>query len=174
MAVQRTQPENTSFLAPTGFQFSLQKLPHVNYFCYQANIPDMSLGQVDTLTNTFIKLPVPGDKLQFGSLQVRFRVDEDMKNYKEIYDWMTGLGYPDNFAQSSAIRNGIQSQGEVYSDASLIINTASNRPNVNITFIDAYPVQLSALQFDISQTEIQYLEADVSFVYRKYDIDLLN
>ena len=173
MAVQATQPENTSFLAPTGFQFSIQKLPHVNYFCYQANIPDMTLGQVDSITNTFIKLPVPGDKLTFGSLEVRFRIDEDLRNYKEIYDWMTGLGYPDNFDQSAAIRQGIQAQGQVYSDASLLITTASNRPNVQISFIDAYPVSLSSLQFDISQADITYLEADVSFAYRKYNIDLL-
>lgn len=173
MAVQTTQPDNTSFLAPTGFQFSIQKLPHVNYFCYSANIPDMTLGQVDSITNTFIKLPVPGDKLQFGALTVRFRIDEDLRNYKEIYDWMTGLGYPDNFDQSSAIRTGIQASGQVYSDATLLINTASNRPNAQVSFVDAYPVSLSALQFDISGTDAQYLEADVSFVYRKYNIDLL-
>jgi hypothetical protein len=153
MAVQITQPDNTSFLAPTGFQFSIQKLPHVNYFCYSANIPDMTLGQVDSITNTFIKLPVPGDK--------------------EIYDWMTGLGYPDNFDQSSAIRTGIQAQGSVYSDATLLINTASNRPNVQVSFVDAYPVSLSALQFDVAQADITYLEADVSFVYRKYNIDII-
>lgn len=173
MAVQPTQPDNTSFLAPTSFGFVIQKLPHVNYFCYQANIPDMTLGQVDSVNNTFIKLPVPGDKLTFGSLELRFRIDEDMRNYKEIYDWMSGLGYPDNFDQSAAIRQGIQAQGQVYSDATLIINTAANRPNVQVTFLDAYPVSLSALQFDVSTTDIQYLEADVSFVYRKYNIDLL-
>jgi len=173
MAVQITQPDNTSFLAPTGFQFSIQKLPHVNYFCYSANIPDMTLGQVDSVTNTFIKLPVPGDKLQFGALSVRFRIDEDLRNYKEIYDWMTGLGYPDNFDQSVAIRTGIQAQGQVYSDATLLINTASNRPNVQVSFVDAYPVSLSALQFDVSQADITYLEADVSLVYRKYNIDII-
>src|SRR6056300_763720 len=124
MALQNSQPENKSFLSPIGFKFAIQRLPHVNYFCTSASIPDITMGQVDTVDNTFIKLPVPGDKLVFGLLTLRFRVDEDLKNFQEIYDWLIGLGYPDNFAQYSAIaRQGIQSVGEVYSDGSLVITT---------------------------------------------------
>ena len=82
-------------------------MPHVNYFTTSANIPDMTLGQIDTIDNTFIKLPVPGDKLTFGLLTIRFRVDEDLKNFSEVYDWMIGLGYPDNFQQRSDLQQGV-------------------------------------------------------------------
>ena len=95
-SLQRTMPENLSFLSPTGFKFAIQKLPHVNYFCTSADIPDITLGQVDQ-ENLFIRIPVPGDKLAFSPLNLSFAIDEDMKNFKEIYDWLIGLGYPDNF-----------------------------------------------------------------------------
>lgn len=171
MAVQGSQPDNKSFLSPIGFKFSIRRLPHVNYFCTSASIPDISMGAIDTVDNTFIKLPIPGDKLTFGLLTLRFRVDEDLKNFQEIYDWMIGLGYPDNFAQYGAIaRQGVQNIGEVYSDGSLIVTTAAFKPNVEVRFIDMYPVQLSALEFNIEQTDIEYLLADVSFAYRKYDL----
>ena len=170
MALQGSQPDNKNFLSPIGFQFSIQRLPHVNYFCTSASLPDITLGQVDTVENTFIKLPVPGDKLVFGALNLRFRVDEDLKNFREIYDWLIGLGYPDNFDQSAAIRTGIQAQGEVYSDGSMLITTASYKPNIEVKFIDMYPVSLSAVSFDIEQEDVTYLSADVNFAYRKYEL----
>jgi hypothetical protein len=175
MALQGSQPDNKSFLSPIGFKFVIKKLPHVNYFCTSAGIPDISMGQIDTVENTFIKLPVPGDKLRFGLMTVRFRVDEDMKNFQEIYDWMIGLGYPDNFSQSSALRtgNGLLPQGEVYSDGSLIITTASFTPNIEVKFIDMYPVSLTSLDFNLEQSDIEYLSADVSFAYRKYELTTL-
>ena len=100
-------PENLSFLSPTGFKFSIQKLPHVNYFCTSATIPDITLGQVDQ-ENIFIKIPVPGDKLTFSALELRFAIDEDLKNFKEIYDWLEGLGYPDNFQQRANLQSALQ------------------------------------------------------------------
>lgn len=170
MAEQASQPENKSFLSPLGFRFSIQRLPHVNYFCTAFSLPEIVLGQIDTITNTFIKLPIPGDKLSFGSLNVRFRVDEDMKNYREIYDWLIGLGYPDNFEQRANISRGLKSIGQVYSDGSVLITTAQMNPNIEIKFIDMYPVSISTLEFSIENSDIEYLQADATFAYRKYEL----
>lgn len=174
MAIQNTQPENKSFLSPLSFQFSINRLPHVTYFCTSASIPDISMGQIDTVENTFIKLPVPGDKLTFGLLTLRFRIDEDLKNFQEIYDWLIGLGYPDNFEQRANISRGIQNIGEVYSDGSLIVTTASYKPNVEVKFIDMYPVSLTSVDFNIEATDVEYLQADVNFAYRKYELTTLS
>ena len=111
MALQRTMPDNLSFLSPTGFKFAIQKLPHVNYFCTSADIPDITLGQVDQ-ENLFIRIPVPGDKLAFSPLNLSFSIDEDMKNFKEIYDWLIGLGYPDNFEQRANLQSALQQRNE--------------------------------------------------------------
>ena len=171
MALTPSDIDNKSFLSPIGFKFLIQKLPTVNYFCTSANIPEMTLGQIDTVDNTFIKLPVPGDKLTFGLITVRFRVDEDLKNYQEVYDWMIGLGYPDNFQQRSSLQQGVQRQGEVYSDASLIITTAAYKPNIEVKFIDAYPVSIAMPEFDIEQTTVTPMVADATFAYRKYELN---
>ena len=173
MALQDTQPDNRSFLSPIGFQFSIQKLPHVNYFVQSANIPEISLAEVERMS-PFVRLPTPGTQLTFGNLELRFRVDEDLKNYKEIYNWMMGLGFPDNFEQRANIgrseNTGTVSVGELLSDATLLITTASYQTNVSINFEDAYPTSLSTLEFNINATDVEYLEATTSFTYRKYDI----
>jgi hypothetical protein len=170
MTEQASQPANKSFLSPIGFKFSIQRLPHVNYFCNSITLPDITLGQVDTITNTFIKLPIPGDKLVFGTFSIRFRVDEDMKNFREIYDWLIGLGYPDNFEQRANITRGLASIGNVYSDGSLIITTASFKPNVEVKFIDMYPVSIGSLDFSIDGADVEYLQGEASFAYRKYEL----
>ena len=157
------EPTNKSLLSPIGFRFQIQKLPHVNYFCTAASIPDMTLGRIDTVTNPFNKLPIAGDKMEFSDLSLKFRVDEDMKNYREIVDWMTGLGFPDNYEQRKLLT-------EPYSDASLIIMTSQYQPNIEVKFIDLYPTNISSLEFDISQSDIEYLTGDVTFTYRSYQI----
>ena len=176
MSLQRTMPDNLSFLSPTGFKFQIQKLPHVNYFCTSADIPDITLGQVDQ-ENIFIRIPVPGDKLQFSPLNLAFSIDEDMKNFKEIYDWLIGLVYPDNFQQRANLQSALQQRNEksglVYSDGSMVITTAQYQPNILIKFIDLYPISIGGLEFSTQSTDIEYLQGSVSFNYRKYEIDFL-
>jgi hypothetical protein len=175
MSARSTEPENKNFLSPIGFQFTIQRLPHVNYFCTSALIPDVALGQIAVET-PFVRMPQAGDKLDFGSLNLRFRIDEDMKNYKEIYDWIISLGYPDNFDQRPPhMRTNPQNRDgkTVFSDASLIITTNQYKPNVEVKFTDLYPVSLSSLEFNIESTDVDYLQGDVMFQYRKYDLNTI-
>lgn len=169
------QPSNKNFLSPIGFQFAIQRIPHVTYFCTVATVPEMTMGQIDQLETPFIRMPQPGDKLRFGELSLRFRIDEDMKNFREIYDWMIGLGYPDNFDQRIPIqRASLQTSDQtVFSDASLIVLTNQYKPNIEVKFIDLYPTSLSSVEFNVEQTDVEYLNADVSFVYRKYELNTI-
>jgi len=87
---------------------------------------------------------------------------------------LTALGYPDNFQQRANIQRTLQANqtgtDRQYSDASLIITTAQYKPNVEIKFIDAYPITLGALEFNTTGTDIEYLQGTVSFAYRKYEL----
>ena len=103
--------------------------------------------------------------------------EEDLKNFKEIYDWLEGLGYPDNFQQRANLQSALQQNnantGTVYSDGTLIVTTAQYQPNISINFIDLYPVSLGGLEFNTQGTDVEYLQGSVSFAYRKYSIDIL-
>ena len=90
-----TPIDNRNFLSPTGFKFALKRSPGVAFFCNEANIPDMTLGIAEQ--PSYLKdIPQPGDKIQFGDLQLRFLVDEDLVNYMEIQNWIRGLGFPES------------------------------------------------------------------------------
>ena len=43
---------------------------------------------------------LPGEKITYGDFtHSAFLVDENMENYKTIYDWIYGLGFPETAQQ---------------------------------------------------------------------------
>ena len=184
MATRRpSQLENRNFLAPIGFKFNLQRSPGVAFFCNQANIPDLQLG-VAMQPNPLRDIPVPGDKVEFGDLNLRFLVDEDLKNYMEIQNWIRGLGYPESTEQfdkldkdgASIIPRRYKQMGDqIYSDATLQILSSNMVAKFNVNFKDLFPVSLTTLTFDATDTDIEYFTADATFKYTSYNLtNLLN
>lgn len=169
-----TQPDNTNYLSPIGFNFSIQKIPHANYFLQTANLPSVQLGDLET-PSPFIAIPQIGDHLRYGDLFVTFKVDEDMKNYLELYNWMLQLGFPESFNQSKEIygttdgKNKFK-QNAAFSDATLTVTNSAMQPNLSILYEDVYPVSLSDITFSTQETSVNYIECQVSFRYRQFKI----
>ena len=176
-----TPIENRNFLSPVGFKFGLQRAPGVAFFCNEANIPDMTLGEA--VQPTYLRdIPTPGDKIQFGDLSLRFLVDEDLTNYMEIQNWIRGLGFPENTDQFEELtKKGVlndgkaysykQSGDDIYSDGTLQILTSNLVPKFHVIFSDLWPYSLTTMTFDATDTDIEYFTADVSFKYTMYTLN---
>ncbi len=167
------QIQNRNFLSPVGFKFTLSKEPQVAFFCNSARIPEITLSLVQQ--PTYLKdIDVPGGKLQYGDLSLRFLVDEDMVNYMVVHNWLTGLGFPESTKQYSDLitnADGIKVPLKSFSDGSLYILDSNYNTNAIVKFKDLFPVSLTSLDFDSTQTDIQYFTADVVFKYTIYTID---
>lgn len=100
MTALNTQPSNINMMSPLGFRFVIKRLPTVNYFCQQATIPALSMNPID-VGSPNSSVPMPGSKLFFDPLTIRFKVDEDLNNYMEIYNWLVGLGHPQSLQQTA-------------------------------------------------------------------------
>ena len=176
-----TPIDNRNFLAPTGFKFSLKRSPGVAFFCNQANIPSLDLG-IATQSSFLKDIDVPGDKIQFGDLTLRFLVDEDLVNYMEIQNWIRGLGYPetlqefDKLEKEAVLPSNYGRVGDnIYSDGTLQILSSNLVAKFNVNFKDMFPYSLSTITFDATDTDIEYFTADVSFKYTIYNLtDLSN
>lgn len=168
MAGLNVYPDNVNFLSPLGFRFFVKKLPNVNFFTQSANIPSITLGTV-TQPTPFINIARPGDKLSFGELRLSFRVDEDMKNYMEVYNWLNGLGRPDSFQQYA----DIQATNEVISDGVLTILNSAKSPIAEVTYQGMFPTSLGEINFTTEDTEVSYISCDVTFTYQKFVIKSL-
>ena len=83
-----TEPKSTNFLSPLGGKFTIKKLPSVNFFVQSVAIPSVTVGEIPIGTPFSAKLQLPGDLVTFGDLVITFRVDENMENYLEIFNWI--------------------------------------------------------------------------------------
>ena len=129
------QLSNRNFLSPIGFKFSIAKTPKVEFYCNSARIPEITLGTA--IQPSYLKdIDVPGDKLQYGDLSLRFLVDEAMENYMSIHNWLVGLGFPETTQQfkdltTEANQNsnnyGKRDMDLAFSDASLYILNSNYR-----------------------------------------------
>ena len=178
-----TPIENRNFLSPVGFKFALKRSPKVAFFCNEANIPDITLGVAEQ-PSYLRDIPTPGDKIQFGDLNLRFLVDEDLGNFVEIQNWIRGLGYPESLKEFDDLQKQDYLYGtkpwdqkgdDIYSDGTLQILSSNLVPQFNVVFRDLWPYSLTTLSFDATDTDIEYFTADVSFKYTIYALtDLEN
>ena len=176
------EPVNKNYLKPNGFRVVFGRLQNVEYFCQSINLPKMTLGAAMQPT-PFVNIPHTGDKMEYDPFTIMFKVDEDMANYLEIYNWMVGLGFPkshDQYAQLLKDPASRFSQSEkmletnLYSDCSLFILNNNNEPFIEVRFYDAFPVSMEGLDFDLRVPTIDYFTGIATFNYKFYEIKPLN
>ena len=166
------QIQHRNFLAPVGFKFTLAKYPKVDFFSNSARIPEISLGTA--IQPSYLKdIDVPGEKLTYGDLTIRFLVDENMQNYMAMHNWLKGIGFPETpqqFADQTTNVDGIRDPLEVFSDGSLHILNSNFQDVAIVKFNDLFPVGLTSLEFDATETDINYFTAEATMRYTVYNI----
>ena len=166
------QIQNRNFLAPVGFKFTLAKYPKVSFFSNSARIPELSLGTA--IQPSYLKdIDVPGEKLTYGDLTIRFLVDENMENYMAVHNWLKGIGFPETpqqFKDQITDTDGRIDEKLVFSDGSLHILNSNFQDVAIVKFQDLFPVGLTSLEFDATETDINYFTAEVSMRYTVYNI----
>ena len=61
-------------------------------------MPTLKIWENIMFKRGFVSVPLEGN-LSFGNLTIDFLVDEDLRNYMEIHNWIRALGAPDNVAE---------------------------------------------------------------------------
>lgn len=163
-------PTNKNFLSPLNFRFQIKKAPHINFFVQKVNIPSIILNSPEP-NNPFVKTPIPGEHLTYGSLDIQFKVDEDLQNYFEIHNWIRALGKPETFEEYKTIQDKPSYTGDgIYSDIDVMILSSTKMPNYVFTMIDAFPISLSSINFNTSDETVNYIAAEASFKYSYFTI----
>ena len=173
MAVQN-QPENYNILSPISYRLVIERFPLLTFWCQTVNIPGISTDP-GIQSTPYREIPTIGEKIEFETLDVTMIVDEDLANFKEIMDWMTGnapIEHKNEHAeylktQYTTPRTAYQNY---LSDASLHVLTNSKGHNKEIIFHDIFPTSLGAIAFD-STGEVSPITTDISFQIKDYVID---
>lgn len=164
-----TEVTNKNMLSPVGFQFSIQRLPTMNFFVQSVTLPGITLSTIDQVS-PLKSIPIPGDKIEYSELEVVFKIDEDLRNYIEVFEWIRALGFPDSQQQYKDLEDQPSyTGGGIYSDASLTILTSAMNPNVRIEIEDLFPISLTPIEMSAINADIEYIEATASFRFLRYN-----
>tara|TARA_B100001778_G_C18106326_1_gene414137 strand:- start:12 stop:560 length:549 start_codon:yes stop_codon:yes gene_type:complete len=170
------QLTNRNFLSPIGFLFLLNKAKKVSFLCQSAEIPSFELGQVDIPTRGFVPLPREGN-IRYGDLSIEFIVDEDLRNYMEIHNWMRALGTPQDTKERRDWQNKFAddpTEDVRFSDGTLQVLNNNNLANFDVVFKDLFPVGLSTIPFNSAEDDNDFLIATATFRYTLYEIRNVN
>ena len=188
--IQTRQPSKMDYASPVQFRFKIAKLPQVEFFIQTVNLPGISIG-TGTVPTPLYDFPVPGDEISFQDLSISFLVDENLNNYKELHDWISGLGFgkthqqfadmratgtdrfPGTVATTAASGTATPApipEGSIYSDATLTILNSKNIAKTEVRFQNVFPTSIGSLSYNVQASDIDYLKAQASFTYLNYDI----
>ena len=160
-----------------------------------ANIPSITLGQADQYT-PFVDIAVVGDKLEYGNFTMTFIVDEKLHNYRELLRWTYNIGFPfsrtqfnaldrpdflDRGRKTTRISKSSMTEGSstvfrdvsdrnLYTDILLTILTSKNNPVANVHIYEAFPVGLSALDYNAQETDTGYISCTAEFAFTWFDV----
>lgn len=151
-----------NFLSPLGYQLTIKKMPNAVFNVTSVILPGITVE--DSELQTPFKIIRYPDKVVYNDFIVRFKVDENMENYLEIFNWMVEIGRPEFFATgqpSPLIANDIYSN--FVCDGTLLILNSANKPNIEVRFKDLFPVVIGDIEFTSSETDVSYVDVSVNF-----------
>lgn len=173
MATKDSSPCNQDLQQAAKFILSFPRLSTTQFFCQAANVPGISSGFPIQAT-PFSDLPIPGDKLQYEDFSIEFLLDEGLASWIEVHDWLIGLTYPEKFEEYQGLKHQSRYSEQVqfpqYADAHLISLSAAGVPMVKFYFIDAFPISLSRIDFDVRIGSEKTMTSFANFKYKRYNI----
>ena len=142
----RTAPKSKNYLKNNGFKLTINKIPNVNFYIQEANIPSVTVDNTETKSMFAQPVVQTGGRITYGSLTIRFIVDEDMTNYIELFNWIKS-------EVPVTKLNDVAKPTARYDDANLVILNNSYRPNLKVSFQTLFPTNLDEIGFDLTTTD---------------------
>ena len=172
-ALTRT-PENTNLLQPTKFILTFDRIGSTQFFCQSVNLPGINLGQAP-INTPMLDYFSPGNKITYNPLNVHFLVDEKLDTWQQIHSWFRSIASPESFQERKRLTD-IQNQYsknklKQYSDATLTVLSSLNNPILRIRFINMFPITLSDITFDSSQSADDIITADCVFIFDYFNFE---
>ena len=150
------QVKNINPLTEVQFKFELTAYPATTFFVQTVNLPGLTMDVITYGRPQRTGLGLGGGGVEYELLEVGFVVDEYLKNWQEMFNWITG-------------------PQPKYSGAILTILSSSMNPTLEVHFQNLFPTALTELTFDSSVSETTSLISNVTFNYSIYTIkNLLN
>lgn len=171
-ALTRT-PQNTNLLQPTKFLLSFDRMPTVQYFCQSVNLPGINLGQAP-INTPMLDIFAPGNKITYNPFSIHFLLDEALVGWRELHTWFRSIASPESWDERKrlqAVQNKLNVKPSYYSDATLTVLSALNNPILRVKFINVFPITLSDVVFDSTQSADDTMSSDAVFMFDYFNFE---
>jgi hypothetical protein len=169
-------PQNTNYLQPSKFLLTFDRIGDVQYFCQSVNIPGVNLGQTSFQT-PMLDVFIPDRKMIYNPFSIHFTVDESLNSWQHLHAWFRSIAAPTGFDERNrltALQNANKSPNSnlsAYSDATLTILSSLNNPILRVKFYNCFPITLSDIIFDTTQSADDIITADCVFSFDYFDFE---
>lgn len=162
---------NQNYFQPTGFKVVIDRLsyPNIEFFAQSVDHPSVSAQSPNLVYRRVSNIPVPADTLDFSELSMQILLDEDLKSYTEIYDWMT-RNVNENYVQQGRLNNRWSDETPSQSDITVSMLTSNNTKNKKIVYKSCVPTSLGGLNLNASASNVEYLPLSVTFAFVDFEI----
>jgi hypothetical protein len=159
-------PTKHSPLHTNYFELIISRIPNMVYFCQEVNLPGIVHSTIDQGTSLGLPVKIPGGAFAFEPFLATFKVDEQMKNWLEIFNWSKTLGNYNQTGQQLP-------HHEKFSDAKLLITNSYYRPKFAVNFLGIFPTALTGIKFSTIQPDSVEAVCTVTFSFTNYLIETL-
>ena len=187
------EPTVFDYAQSNQFKVYIPIFPLVEWFVVSCNVPGITMGQ-GVVPTPLVDYPIVGEKLTYDQFSMTFLVDEKLENFMELHNWLINMAPPQNTNQfmartseyvlptgqntkfypagndDSQTATGSTSDRQLYCDITLFILSSKNNPVATVVMRDAFPVSLSSLDYSQQDTDTNYVQCNVTFVYPFYTI----
>lgn len=159
---------NINYLQPTSFKLVLDRknYPNLEFFCQSVTHPGMTISAVELGYQKITGVPFPGDKLTFNELSANIILDEDMKGYDEMYQWLRRI-------LDTPLRGPLERLAETpphYADITLMILSSHNNTTKKVQYVDCVPTALGDIQFESTSTGDTFITFNAAFRFTYFEL----
>ena len=133
-----------------AFRFVFSRAPNTAYFAQNFTLPTVVNGET-RISRPTVDAFVPGPKTDYDPLTISMLLAENLDNYIEIFNWVVA--------------------GDNTDDMTVFIMNSKNRPNIKVTFKNAFPMSIGSVNFNSLDTDSVYGTVDVNFRYDYFTIE---
>jgi len=144
--------KNINILNGVNYKMVFDRIPDVNYFTKSLGIPSVSTDSPSIPTPRKASIFVPGSQVMFDPFVLVFILDEDMRTYKEIYNWMIDSIYTDKPA-------------DIWTQMTVHVLSGNMNTKMKMKFVNIFPIDMDGVNFDSAVDDSELIEISVTFNY---------
>jgi hypothetical protein len=153
------QPDTDNYLKTNNYKFTITRSPMIEYFTQSITLPGINVGHQELPTRFATPVKLPNNLADHGELSIRMLVDEKLKNFIEMYEWIK---------ETVPLREIGNDPSTYFSTANLLILNSGFTPVVDVEFSNVYPTRLGDIPFTSSQTMTEPVVVDLTLSYTGY------